>query len=84
MDSFFKKKLILLFKLVIIIIIILKMIELNRLKVKLKILLCAIAKDENKYILEFIHHYRNMNFNKIIIYDNNEKNGENFLDILTD
>ena len=84
MNSFFEKKLILLFKLVIIIIIILKMIELNRLKVKLKILLCAIAKDENKYILEFIHHYRNMNFNKIIIYDNNKINEENFLNILKD
>ena len=76
---------ILLFKLVIIIIIILiKMIGLIRLKTKFKILLCTVAKDENKYILEFIHHYRNMNFNKIIIYDNNEINGENFSDILKD
>ena len=88
MKSFLEKKLlILLIKLVIIIIFILiKMFELIRLKVKekLKILLCTIAKDENKYILEFIHHYRNMNVSNIIIYDNNEINGENFLDILKD
>ena len=58
------------------------MIKLIGFKSKLKILLCAVAKDENKYILEFIHYYRNMNFSKIIIYDNNEINGENFLDIL--
>lgn len=60
------------------------MFELIRLKVKekLKILLCTIAKDENKYILEFIHHYRNMNVSNIIIYDNNEISGENFFDIL--
>jgi hypothetical protein len=85
MKSFLEKKLILWFKLVIIIInILIKMIELIRLKSKLKILLCTVAKDENKYILEFIHHYRNMNVSKIIIYDNNEINGENFFNILTD
>jgi hypothetical protein len=85
MKSFLEKKLILWFKLVIIFInILIKMIELFRLKSKLKILLCTVAKDENKYILEFIHHYRNMNVSKIIIYDNNEINGENFLDILKD
>ena len=55
-----------------------------KVKEKLKILLCAVAKDENKYILEFMQHYRNMNVSNIIIYDNNEINGENFLDILTD
>jgi hypothetical protein len=85
MKSIKKKKLILLTKLAFIIIIILiKMIELFIFKPKLKILLCAIAKIENKYILEFINHYRNMNFNKIIIYDNNEINGENFFEILKD
>jgi len=31
-----------------------------RLKQKSKILLCTIAKNENKYIEEFVQHYRNM------------------------
>lgn len=85
MKSIKKKKLILLTKLAFIIIVILiKMNELFIFKPKLKILLCAIAKTENKYILEFINHYKNMNFNKIIIYDNNEINGENFIEILKD
>lgn len=62
-----------------------KSIKKNKLflfKPKLKVLLCAIAKNENKYILEFINYYRNMKFNKIIIYDNNEINGEQFFEIL--
>jgi len=34
------------------------------------------------YILEFIQHYKKLKFDKIIIYDNNEKKGENFSNIL--
>ena len=49
-----------------------------RLKQKSKILLCTIAKNENKYIEEFIQHYRNMKVDNIFIYDNNEIDGENF------
>ena len=85
MESFLENKLIILIKLLFIIIIILiKMIEIIKIKPKLKILLCTIARNENKYILEFINHYRNLNVSKIIIYDNNEIDGENFLDILKD
>ena len=85
MKSIKKKKLILLTKLAFIIIIILIfMIELFIFKPKINILLCSIAKNENKYILEFINHYRKMKFNKIILYDNNEINGEKFFNILTD
>ena len=40
---------------------------------KLKVLLCTIAKNENKYIKEFVNHYRKLKFNKIILYDNNNK-----------
>lgn len=38
---------------------------------KLKVLLCSIAKKENKYIKEFVQFYKKLNFNKIILYDNN-------------
>ena len=58
------------------------MIVMFGLSSNLKILICTIAKQENKYINEFIEHYRNLKINKIIIYDNNNINGENFEDIL--
>ena len=48
----------------------------------LKVLLCTIGKKENKYIKEFIHYYRQLKINKIILYDNNDINGENFQEVL--
>jgi hypothetical protein len=42
------------------------------------ICLCTIAKNENIYAREFIENYRLLGFNKIIIFDNNEINGEKF------
>ena len=45
-------------------------------------LLCLIGKEENKYIRELINHYKKLKIKKIILYDNNEINGENFYDIL--
>ena len=38
---------------------------------KLKVLLCTIGKEENKYIKEFVNHYRKLKIEKIILYDNN-------------
>ena len=35
-------------------------------------------KKENKYISEFIAHYKNYGVDKIYLYDNNEVNGERF------
>ena len=49
-----------------------------------KIALLTIVKLENKYIREFIEHYFFLGVNQIIIYDNNEKNGENMNEILKD
>ena len=43
-----------------------------------KICLCTIAKNENKYILQFIEHYKKYGVDKIFLYDNNDINGENF------
>ena len=48
----------------------------------IRILLCTVAKLENKYINEFVDHYRKLKIKKIIIYDNNDINGEKFEDIL--
>lgn len=49
-----------------------------------RISLCCIAKRENKYIKDWIEHYLNIGVNKIFIYDNNEKDGEEFLPLLDD
>jgi len=35
------------------------------------IALCCIAKDENPYFEEWLNHYKNIGFDKFIIYDNN-------------
>jgi hypothetical protein len=70
------------FKFIIIFIINYNEIFVIRLKQKSKILLCTVAKNENKYIEEFVQHYINMKVDNIFIYDNNEIDGENFDDIL--
>ena len=44
--------------------------------------ICTIGRDENLYAKEFIEYYLKLGIKKIIIYDNNEINGENFSDIL--
>lgn len=51
-------------------------------KFRLKVLLCTIAKKENKYIDEFVDFYRKLKFNKIIIYDNNNINDNSLEKIL--
>jgi len=50
----------------------------------LNLALCAIAKNENLYIREWIEYYKMMGINKIILYDNNEVNGERFEDVIND
>ena len=36
------------------------------------------GKNENKYSLEFVEYYKKIGVDKIIIYDNNDINGETF------
>lgn len=55
-------------------------IQLNK---KIKVCLCAVGKNENKYIIEFIEHYKNYGVDKIFIYDNNDLDGEKFDEILS-
>ena len=47
-------------------------------KNKLKVCLCSIGKKENLYIKEFIDHYRNIGYNKIYLFDNNDINDERY------
>ena len=49
-----------------------------------EVCLCTIGKNENRYIREFVAHYKNYGVDKIFLYDNNDFNGENFKDVLSD
>lgn len=49
---------------------------------KVKVSLCVIVKNENRYLKEFINHYLSLGFEKIYLYDNNDIDGENPLDII--
>lgn len=42
----------------------------------MKSLLCAIVKNENKYIDEWLLYHHNIGFDEIILYDNNDTDGE--------
>ena len=50
----------------------------------IKICLCTIGKNENLYVREYVNHYKKYGVDKIFIYDNNDINGENFYDVLSD
>ena len=50
----------------------------------IKVCLCTQAKNENKYIKEFVEFYENKGVDKIFIYDNNEENGEKFDEVIGD
>ena len=76
------KKNFILFNLLIIFTIFYK-IKITKLK-KIKVCLCTLGKEENKYIIEFLDYYNNYGINKIFLYDNNNINGENFDIILRD
>lgn len=49
-----------------------------------KVCICAIVKNENKYLREFVSHYKKYGIDTIFIYDNNEINGEKIEDVLGD
>ena len=47
-------------------------------KKNVKVCVCAIAKNENLYIREWVEHYRDLGVDEIFLYDNNESDGERF------
>ena len=51
-------------------------------KEKKGIAICSIGKNENLYVKEYVEYYLKLGIKKIIIYDNNDINGEKFEDIL--
>ena len=49
-----------------------------------KVCICCIAKNENRYIREFIEYYQKLGINHITIHDNNDPDGEVFNDVIQD
>lgn len=49
-----------------------------------KICLCAIAKNENNYIREWVEHYKKLGFSHIVLFDNNDVAGEQFSEVIGD
>lgn len=47
-----------------------------------KIAVCVIAKWEEQYLVEWVEHYKNMGFDNILFYDNNEVNNDEQLNVL--
>lgn len=50
----------------------------------IRTLVCGIAKLENDYIREWVEHYKKLGFTNVVIYDNNDANGERFEDVIGD
>ena len=50
----------------------------------IKVCLCTMGRDENRYIREFVSHYEKYGVDKIFLYDNNIVNGEKFEDVIND
>lgn len=50
----------------------------------LKVCVCTLGKQENRYIREFVEHYKEYGVDKIFLYDNNNINGEKFEEVIKD
>ena len=50
----------------------------------MEVAVCAIAKNENLYIREWVEWYKNLGISKIFLYDNNDLDGERFEEVIND
>ena len=50
----------------------------------IKVCLCTLGKNENRYARQFVEHYKNLDIDKIFVYDNNDISGEKFEEVLQD
>ena len=56
----------------------------NEIIKKMKICICTLGKEENRYIREYVQHYEKYGVDKIFLYDNNNVNGERFESVIGD
>ena len=54
----------------------------NKSESLIKVGICTLCKEENLYIQEFIDYYRDLGYDHIFIYDNNDINGERLEDVI--
>ena len=54
----------------------------KKISTKIKVCLCAIAKEQNLYIKYFLEHYKNLGYDHIFIYDNNDINDKKLEDVI--
>ena len=53
-------------------------------KLNIKVCLCTLGKNENRYVREFVEHYKKYGVDKIFLYDNNDNEGERFEEVIND
>ena len=51
---------------------------------KIKVSICTLGKEENRYIREFVDFYKKIGVDKIYLYDNNNIKGERFEEVIAD
>ena len=79
------KKILKVLKIIIIFILFISLISVRFFRhVNLRVCMCSPGKMENRYIREFVEHYKNYNVDKIYLYDNNDLNGEKFEEVIND
>lgn len=44
--------------------------------------MCIAGKSENKFIQEFLTHYKNLGVDKMFLYDNYQQDWERFIDVI--
>ena len=54
----------------------------NKEYLKQKVCVCTLGKKENRYIKEWVEHYKKYGVDKIYLYDNNDPGSEKFEDII--
>lgn len=50
----------------------------------MKVAICILVKNENRYIREWLYYHKKLGFDNIILYDNNDYDGENVFDVIGD
>ena len=50
----------------------------------MRVAVCAIAKNENLYLREWVEWYKNLGMSKIFLYDDNDPDGERFEEVIDD